>query len=119
MSAGESDEAHARAKSPPTQRRPVLCGKKKIEYRSRPTSKRERVYIYAANTPADQEAWDEIGLEPGDLPTGVLVGTVEIVGCRKTKIEYEWDLARSVRLKRHLNRRIILSPRSSIRSEKK
>jgi hypothetical protein len=32
----------------------VLRGKKKIEYRSMPTSKRERVYIYAANTPADQ-----------------------------------------------------------------
>ena len=78
----------------------VLRGKKKIEYRNMPTSKRERVYIYAANTPADQDAWDEIGLEPGELPTGVLVGTVEIVGCRKTKIEYEWDLARPVRLKR-------------------
>ena len=78
----------------------VLRGKKKTEYRSMPTSKRERVYIYAANTPADQDAWDDAGLEPGDLPTGVLVGTVEIVGCRKTKIEYEWDLARPVRLKR-------------------
>lgn len=78
----------------------VLRGKKKIEYRNMPTSKRERVYIYAANTPADQDAWDEIGLEPGDLPTGVLLGTVEIVGCRKIRIEHEWDLAKPVRLKR-------------------
>ena len=78
----------------------VLRGKKQIEYRNMPTSKRERVYIYASNTPFDQEAWDEINLEPGDLPTGVLVGTVEIVGCRKTKTEYEWDLAKPQRLKR-------------------
>ena len=78
----------------------VLRGQKQIEYRNMPTSKRERVYIYASNTPFDQEAWDEIKLEPGDLPTGVLVGTVEIVGCRKTKTKYEWDLAKPQRLKR-------------------
>jgi hypothetical protein len=52
-----------------------------------PTNKRERVYIYASMTPADQEAWDEIGLEPGKLPTGVIVGTVEVVGCRKVRGE--------------------------------
>jgi hypothetical protein len=80
----------------------ILRGKKKIEYRSMPTNKRERVYVYASMTPADQEAWDEIGLEPGDLPTGVIVGTVEVVGCRRVRGEYEWDLARPVRLKRPL-----------------
>jgi predicted transcriptional regulator len=80
----------------------ILRGKKKIEYRNMPTNKRERVYIYASMTPADQEAWDEIGLEPGNLPTGVIVGTVEVVGCRKVRGEYEWDLARPVRLKRPL-----------------
>jgi hypothetical protein len=30
------------------------------------------------------------------------LSTVEIVGCRKTNMEYEWDLARPVRLKRLL-----------------
>jgi predicted transcriptional regulator len=30
----------------------TLRGKKKIEYRSMPTNKRERVYIYASMTPA-------------------------------------------------------------------
>ncbi len=80
----------------------VLRGKKKMEYRNMATSKRERVYIYASNTPAAQNAWAEIGLEPSDLPTGVLVGTVEVVGCRKTKIEYEWELKRPKRLKRRL-----------------
>ncbi|HBB88969.1 MAG TPA: hypothetical protein DC047_15290 [Blastocatellia bacterium] len=32
----------------------VMRGKKTIEYRSMPTKKRERVYIYASKTPADQ-----------------------------------------------------------------
>lgn len=65
-----------------------------------PTKKRERVYIYASKTPADEDAWDEIGLQAGALPTGVLVGTVEIVDSRKTRTGYEWDLAKPVRLKR-------------------
>ena len=80
----------------------ILRGKKKIEYRNMPTNKRERVYVYASITPADQEAWDEIGKEPGDLRTGVIVGTVEVVGCRKVRGEYEWDLAKPIRLKRAL-----------------
>jgi hypothetical protein len=80
----------------------ILRGKKKIEYRNMPTKKRERVYVYASITPADQDAWDEIGKEPGDLPIGVIVGTVEVIGCRKVRGEYEWDLARPIRLKRTL-----------------
>ena len=78
----------------------ILRGKKKIEYRNMPTNKRERVYVYASKTPADLDAWDEIRMQPGDLPTGVIVGTVEVVGCRKVRGEYEWDLAKPVRLKR-------------------
>ena len=57
----------------------ILRSKKKIEYRNMPTNKRERVYVYASKTSADQESWDEIGLEPADLPNGVIVGTVEVV----------------------------------------
>jgi len=57
----------------------ILRGKKKIEYRNMPTNKRERVYVYASMTREHQEAWNEIGLEPATLPTGLLVGTVEIV----------------------------------------
>ena len=45
----------------------ILRSKKKIEYRNMPTNKRERVYVYASKTPADQESWDEIGLRSGDL----------------------------------------------------
>ena len=40
-------------------------------------------------TPADQDAWDEIGLEPGDLPSGIIVGTVEVVGRRKVRGEHQ------------------------------
>ena len=34
----------------------ILRGKKKAEYRSRPTNIRERVYIYASLTPGYAEA---------------------------------------------------------------
>ena|SRR5216683_677788 len=79
----------------------VLRGKKKIEYRSMPTNKRERVYIYASKRPTAQDAWDEIGSEPGEFDTGVLVGTVEIVGCvKKGNRDYHWLLAKPNRLKR-------------------
>jgi hypothetical protein len=77
----------------------ILRGVKKIEYRTRPTSKRERVYIYASLKPAASEAWEEIGLTPGDLPTGVIVGTVEIVGCSLEDGQYNWTLAKPIRLK--------------------
>jgi hypothetical protein len=91
----------------------ILRGKKKIEYRSRPTSKRERVYIYASKTPHTPQSWKEIGLSPDDLPTGVLVGTVEIVGCQYRRGEYQWRLARPKRLKRPLNQRSEVSGQRS------
>lgn len=75
---------------------------RRFEYRNMPTNKRERVYIYASKSPADLDVWDEIGLEPGELPAGVIVGTVEVAGCRKVRGEYEWDLAKPIRLKRPL-----------------
>lgn len=78
----------------------VMRGKKRIEYRNMPTNKRERVYIYASKKPEEQHAWEDIQLSPGDLPTGLIVGTVEVVGCRKVRGKYEWDLARPVRPKR-------------------
>ncbi|MEA2206252.1 MAG: hypothetical protein QOE77_3028 [Blastocatellia bacterium] len=56
----------------------ILRGKKKIEYRSRPTSKRGRVYVYASKSPADQKWWDEIGMDAAELMTGVIVGTLEL-----------------------------------------
>ena len=72
----------------------ILRGTKKIEYRSRPTSVRERVYIYASLTPAEEGEFYSMGLVPGDLPTGVLVGTVEVVGCTGKTGDYHWHLKR-------------------------
>ena len=61
----------------------ILLGKKKAEYRSIPTRIRERVYLYASKSPADSpKAWDRVKKLPGDLPTGVILGSVEIVDCR-------------------------------------
>ena len=61
----------------------ILRGKKKAEYRSRPTRIRERVYIYSSLTAAAQpDAWRKVGKEPGDLPIGAVLGSVEIVDCR-------------------------------------
>jgi hypothetical protein len=61
----------------------ILRGIKKIEYRSRPTTIRERVFLYASLTPgASPKDWTKVKKAPGELPTGLIVGTVEIVGCR-------------------------------------
>jgi hypothetical protein len=80
----------------------ILRGTKTIEYRSRPTKVRERVYIYAAMKPAPAREWAKVKLQPGDLPTGVLVGTVEITGCTGVRGDYNWHLANPLRLKRYL-----------------
>jgi hypothetical protein len=62
----------------------ILLGKKTAEYRSRPTNIRERVYLYASLTPAEgsARAWRSLGKQPGELPSGAIVGTVKIVDCR-------------------------------------
>ncbi|HEV8588491.1 MAG TPA: ASCH domain-containing protein [Pyrinomonadaceae bacterium] len=79
----------------------ILRGTKRIEYRSMSTNKRGRVYIYAGQSPGPSNEWRKIGLEAGDLPTGVLVGTVEIIDCiKKGTNDYHWILAHPLRLKR-------------------
>ena len=59
----------------------ILRGAKRLSNKSKPTSKLARIYIYASLKPAGADAWKKIGLEPGDLPTGVLVGTSEARMC--------------------------------------
>ena len=59
----------------------ILRGKKKYEYRSRPTQIRGRVFLYASLGPGSLEYWKKMKLEPGSLPTGLVVGSVEIVDC--------------------------------------
>lgn len=78
----------------------IFLGKKKIEYRNRPTKVRERVYIYASMTRGDDEdfAMTEMNAQPEDFPTGVLVGTVEIVDCTGKARDYEWHLRKPKRL---------------------
>ena len=89
----------------------ILRGVKKFEYRTILTHKRERVYIYASKAPvAHSESWAELNLEPGDLPTGVLVGTVEIVGCFGEPGDYRWKLARPKRLKKAIKPKRIPQP---------
>jgi hypothetical protein len=80
-----------------------LRGTKRFEYRSRPTAIRGRVYIYASLKPGKAEEFNRMHVQPGDLPTGVLVGTVEITDCSGEPGDYKWHLARPQRLQRHLS----------------
>lgn len=78
----------------------ILRGIKKVEYRTRPTHVRERVYIYASKQPGPAREFARLRLQVGDLPTGVLVGTVEVVDCTGDDGDYRWHLARPRRLSR-------------------
>jgi ASCH domain len=64
----------------------IILGHKIIEVRSKATHLRERVYIYAGQNRIEAEEEARIaakfGIDVDALPRGVLVGTVEIVGCR-------------------------------------
>jgi hypothetical protein len=63
----------------------ILRGIKTIEVRTLPTSIRGSIYLYTskviATTPAARSAAAEHGLDVDALPRGLLVGTVDIVGC--------------------------------------
>ena len=74
----------------------ILRGDKKIEYRTWPTTHRGRIYIYAAKTPVLLPGHED-PLDPLKLPRGVLVGTVEIVDCKKGEKYFEWGLRNPVR----------------------
>jgi hypothetical protein len=67
----------------------ILLGHKIIEVRSRRTNLRERVYIYAALNRIEPQEEARIaaqfGIDVDGLPRGVLVGTVQIVGCMRLK----------------------------------
>lgn len=61
----------------------ILRGIKTIEVRSSQTKIRGPIYVYAskkiANTPHAEKAAEMAGIDVAELPTGMLVGTVEIV----------------------------------------
>lgn len=68
----------------------ILRGTKRVEFRSRPTKIRGRVYIYASEVPKYPSGWR--------LPRGLVVGTVEIVNCTGSGTEYRWHLRNPRRL---------------------
>ncbi len=73
----------------------ILRGEKTTEVRSRPTRVRERIYIY---TP---QKWDDIPDHlPPDLDIGVIVGSVEIVGCIRDGNLWHWLLSAPARLEK-------------------
>ena len=74
----------------------ILRGDKKIEYRTWPTTHRGKIYIYAAKTPVLLPGHED-PLDPLKLPRGVLVGTVEIIDCKKGEKYFEWALRNPVR----------------------
>lgn len=82
----------------------ILIGKKKYEYRSRPTQIRGRVFLYASLRPGEASRWKGTGYEPGDLPTGLIVGSVEIIDCvyfKKDKL-YGYKLAKPKRYRKQM-----------------
>lgn len=65
----------------------ILSGAKDEEYRSRLTRIRGRVYIYAGKSRED------ISCELDDTyPRGLIVGSIEIVGCEVYDPGYAWVL---------------------------
>jgi hypothetical protein len=82
----------------------ILLGRKTIECRSRPTTIRGPVWLYASlgRYSVDDEAeWaEEYGLDVAGLPRGVLVGTVEIFHCDDSDDGCEWHLGAARRLSR-------------------
>ncbi len=95
----------------------ILKGIKTVEVRSQPTAKRGRIWLYASKRfsqlPAALDACRTFQIDSDRLPTGLLVGTVEVVGCRPCRSNdaaaacvpasllrdrFAWELADPIRL---------------------
>ena len=78
----------------------ILHGEKKVERRSHVTHVRGKVLLYAAKPQTDDSllrAW----VKAAKLPHGVILGSVEIVGCKEYgPDDFGWLLANPTRLKR-------------------
>ncbi|MEZ6080755.1 MAG: ASCH domain-containing protein [Pirellulaceae bacterium] len=79
----------------------IMRGIKTVEYRSRRTNVRGRIYIYASmgryQSGIEAEMLDEYGISDvcsDDLPRGVLIGTVELYDCD----DGDWKLREPKRL---------------------
>ena len=83
----------------------IMRGIKKIEYRSRPTNVRGRIYIYASvgrySRKEEAGMMDIYGIEDAcdDLPRGVLIGTVELWDCTGAGGNYHWHVRNPERAK--------------------
>ncbi len=79
----------------------ILRGVKKKKFRSRVTKIRGRIYLYAALRPKDDAAaWRKLGTLSRELPTGKIVGSVEIVGCQELADgEFAYRLANPKRIR--------------------
>jgi hypothetical protein len=78
----------------------ILRGDKTLEFRSRLTRIRERVYLYAGKKLALVHDFPEE--EAQGLPRGVIVGSVEIIDCHEDAEGFAWELAGPVRYFRPL-----------------
>ncbi len=67
----------------------IMQGTKRIEYRTIPTTIRGTVFIYASLEAGDEQGFAKLKKQVGDLPTGHVVGTVEITGCALRNGRYE------------------------------
>jgi len=77
----------------------IIRGVKPVEFRTRPTRIRGRIYIYASLNRYDVEEEAEMMAECGigdvnidDLARGVVLGTVELWNCTGSDGKYEWHL---------------------------
>ena len=104
----------------------ILRGRKTLEIRSRSTEVRGTIYVYAAKKFSDLPGLDAVvereGVDLESLPRGGLVGTVEIVGCRRAEPgdaaascvpaeelvdRWAWELANPVRFAEPLKPRFL------------
>ena len=84
----------------------ILLGKKKYEYRSRPTKIRGRVFLYASNTLGDISNCKKFKIDPESLPYGQIVGSVEIVDC----VYFDQDETYGYQLKNPIRYKIPIKP---------
>jgi len=82
----------------------IMRGIKPIEFRSRSTNVRERIYIYASlgrYTPEEEaEMMAGYGIEDvacDDLPRGVLIGTIDLWDCTGNVGDYHWHVRNPAR----------------------
>jgi hypothetical protein len=76
----------------------ILTGEKTWEFRSWATKIRERVYLYASKKAIRETVYGFTHTDSLALPRGLVVGSVEIIGCMDDEEGgFGWELASPVR----------------------